>query len=253
MKTLTELSAELAVTEAVANKDITTVDPRARSGWEGKKNQAKAELDDLNKQFRDVVVKSSAGIFVSGPETAAKELAQIAENEGNAVTVRADEIYRRVADPVNKMMGSNRVFNVSQASRIIQEVADIARDLQLAEITNPMSASPTSGIVLKDHEAVVVFVREAIRKTNGDVLNQAYLERQVADKVSHGYGQNIVPVSVLGATKEEIQGDLFRNIFRGNNFVINTGENADPNKVVKVFNKIKARFQPGAENSSTKE
>lgn len=241
MRTLLEVAAELKRINEILNRDVYSIDPRNRSGWEALRNQSLAQKETMEKMFSDLIVENGYGLFLVGSAEAVKTATDIASDMARVVVVDARAMYEQIAKAMDATFGVDRLFNVTQAQKIQSEVINIARDLGIIALPQPGVTKWVRSLVLPNLEAATNFVRTALRETMKDDLNMMFLRSELTKAgLKVEFTQNTVPVLVLNASKEELSGDLFTKLFPHNfEVVLPDDETAIKNEIVLVFNKIK--------------
>lgn len=202
MENLEALVKEIAETEETANLETDRLDYRVRAAFEMAKREAKDKLEGLKKKYTDAIQQGTLGFFVSGP--GAEAFAKIGEEEASTLTIRADALYRRLAEPVEPSLGHTREFGVNQMARFLRGLGDVSRELEVTSLVAPKLME--SGH-LATYEDVVAHIRTMVRFTVGDDLNRIFLSREIAKAaLAARYSSPVLPVVFIGlADVEEAQ------------------------------------------------
>ena len=202
IQSLNERVDNIVDTEKLATIDLEAWPRNTLASISNTVNEAKDRLGDLKKKYFNRVAELTIGIFVLGDE--AERVAQIAEEVGETLTVRADALYTRLADMIDPVLPDSREFSVIAFNRLIQGLSDVGHELDVKAMDMPKF---NLGKVA-DVAALVAFIRETVRNAFGDDINRLYLTAEIQKKALaskfKGSGLGVVIIGLQGA--DEVAG-----------------------------------------------
>lgn len=229
---------------AVANPD----DPkyaRTRTGIETAVQQAKRDVVDLRTKYAAAILKNGVAIFLNGPKAKAVQFAQLINELGEAVVVDAEELYNRLARPIEALLGPSRNFSSECAAALVSTVGDMARELGTS-LNRPLKSDRSEAV--PSYGALLEHVRNLIRDDLGDSLAGLYLSKIVGrEGLKIRYMGNVSPVIILNAIPGE-RGGISQAFGKGNATI----DLADEDEINKEFiGKAFANVQKRLRKSST--
>lgn len=205
-KTLDQLVSELAQKQTIAQTNLDDIPWMTRPAWSSNIERAKEELTVLKAEYRNKLLAQSLAIFVVGGTDEQKAaFASIAKKEADVLVLNADDLYKRLAQPIDAALGTQRTFTATYVPMLLRGMKEVGDELAIREIAAPKFSSETP--ILEDSGAVVELVREVVRDSSGDDLNRLYLADKLTDQaLAVRYKGSVVPVIVLGAGPDEVLG-----------------------------------------------
>lgn len=189
-------------------KNTASIDPDApeyaktRAGISVAIQNAKDSLPGLLKQYESALLKHGVAIFLFGSKEKTAEFARLVVDMGEAVAVDAGEMYRRLAEALERSLGASREVGTTQLSVLQTRLADIGREVGWIVRPN-VSKQPTFG-VLTDLESIMNWVRYVSELQVGESLAVEYIRRKfVTEAEKIRYMLNVAPVIFVNATPEE--------------------------------------------------
>lgn len=239
---------ESAKTDAAINPEEWPA--HTRPSIEIRKRQAQDSVESLTKQYRDLLRKGVEVIAVIGPEDKVAKFKDVVEDEGSSVVVDAGSLYVKLATPVDATIGREREFRVPQLYRLIEEMAEMGKQLGIRSLPYPNDPN-TLGKTVPTFEDTVAAVRTSIRATGGDELMIRYIEEQALKEAEAvGYTQRVLPVVVFGLTEPEVTA-LSSTLFAGNVTIIDLSKDAaTQNTLIKTYKSIKSKYKNGKTTDS---
>ncbi len=156
------------------------------------------EIEKLKTVYKNNIVLRLAGMFVSGKY--AKEFAILAEIEGGVIVAHADRLYWELSNEAAFLGGRQGMFSPSQMNLVNIEVTKLCQEL--GESAPPLVFP--GEVQIKCSEDLISVVRNMIRSVMGDRLNERVLRRRIeSEAMDKGLSGNVIPVAIIGATKEE--------------------------------------------------
>lgn len=179
MSKLEDALAKLHETEKTANLDINTIDWKIRAGWGMRINAAKFDLNavtaDYQKALGEAIKKK---VFMSGSDDAiAKFISIVGDGDVDGLSVDASAFYRKLADRVGPTLGTRGEFQVTQWKIIDNVLRSMQDELGKQHKVKHMTAD--IGTVISSHEQLVGFIRDGMRKSNGDKLNIIMINQRI--------------------------------------------------------------------------
>lgn len=240
---LTTVLDDLLTAKQESEQTLYDVEPHLRPGRETLKNQALHRAQDLYATLRTILPASTGGIVVSGP--GGLKFSEIAENEGPALTLDVSEMYKRIAEVWFPTVRVDRRFALDCLPAFLEGVAKLLPSMGVRTIANP-DFKDIFGRPVETFEEAVTLTREVMRATVGDDLNVLYLVNRLTEKVVEAeWDLAFVPVVLLNASREEVDGALFDQMFT--NVHVTAPENVEKNDVLAAFKSLRAKRvqQPG--------
>lgn len=240
-RNLHKIIQDLEVTTIAAAVDLEALPQRVRPGAAIAKTDAEAKLKTLRGEYRDQVAPRVATIFLIGPEESQKKFAELSEAEGGTLTVDAAAIYTKMATDLEPTIGAQRQFGGTQVNHLIRSMEEIATVAGAEYLPTPRLLEVS---IVKTPEDTVTMVKHLIRTQIGDDLNRLWLEsRIVSEALRLKYGEKVVPVVVLGASRQEIL-ELGKSIFSGNSIEVKLGATVEQKDIIDAFAALKERLKP---------
>lgn len=205
--------SEYATARETAARDPGEYDWRSRPGIEVAIRLAKDSLPKLADEYCRTIMQNGAAIFTAGENGKVTEFAAAMSKEPSSIVVDAAELYDRLADPVDKALGTgDRQFSASYVGLMIAELKEIGEELG---ITSIQALDFKEMPLLPTRAAVVEYVRDVFRKAVGDDLNRAYVNKKITDRAFDiRYKGNTAVAVIHGALEEEVEG-LSKSFGRG--------------------------------------
>jgi hypothetical protein len=231
------LLEQLAQDEATLGVAIEDVDPRSRPGHEILKRQAGERIALTKRRFSEEIKGHAFAVFLIGDADKQVKFADIAEDEGDTLTIDSQALYTRITTDLYPTMGNSKEFTSHQISFIMQTLAKVCTEL------NVVGYPPLKNLVTTyatTFEGAAGLVKDLIRRSMGDELNKLYIEHLTTQKaIAERYTNSVVPVVLLNATQDEIP-FIAPTLFNGTYLTISVDEQgSDKNAVIKTFNTIK--------------
>lgn len=239
--TLEAVLNKLEETQKLANTNLEDIPPTTRGAWGAAIDEAKKKIGDLRAQLKDAILKNGVAIFLGGDSAKANEFAKLIHDEGEALVVDAKALYHRLASRVEAGIAPSRQWGVQETYLLHLGLQDVMQEVGLTEMPMPsrtvMPHVPTA-------EDVVNHIRTIVRNACGDLLNRMYIEEQAAnDAIKIRYMNSVVPVAILNAEKDEVDG-LGKVFAKGSaTVIISSDDNIDREFMIKTFKDINKRIR----------
>jgi hypothetical protein len=236
---ITQLVKKISAVREIASENLESVPYSIRPGLEMAKNQAALELTRLTGELGYAVLGNMGGIYLSGKPESMEQFKAIAEDEGAAICVDCNGLYKTI---VNQVFTGNApgVFKVgiNQVGNFVNAVFTLN---SLLGFRGPNgSFGHCIGREFTSFDEAVDFVKKEVRMQYGDDLNVLFLRHGIVNRVvASDYEQNVVPVVVSNASQEEVTGTLNAYLFGDANLVVDAGESCDKAVVIRAFRDLK--------------
>lgn len=241
-RTIPKILSEIEATKADASIDVDGYPESVRMGKGILKRQAQDKLGTLYDELRWAVRQETAAIILQGQVSNQEAYADLAEDEGEAITVHADGLYERLTDLVLPFV-SGHVFTMEASLAIAKALYRVAGEIGVAGYNAPKT-DQYMGVQLPDRAAVTALIREAVVAANGDEFAVEWVNNAVFHLVVANQPEmNVVPVIVVGATQSDIQGDFAAKLCNGRNVVVKVDGPPERNDVVLGFKALKPMFK----------
>lgn len=205
---LEKLLNEITRTKELANADPNDCSYQTRQGRSMAIYQAKEDLPGLLATYKRKLIENSAVYFINGPKDKVRQFAQLALELPTTLAMPARALYKKLAEMIEPQFGDSRQFIVDQYSRVLANIKELGEELGLHRTaTIDLRSFPT----LYSIDESTTFLRDIIRESNGDDLNQLWMVHElVREALDIRYKEPVVQVLVLGAEMDEA-----RNLSRG--------------------------------------
>lgn len=208
-----------------------------------RKADALTDLEKLKVQIVAEVKSTAFGVILTGEAEPVKVFADFAAENAGTINVAADGLFDRICDDIEPSIGDRRTFGTTQLSLMISSMSRLGRDLRL-ENTLPVPQIDDL-VIVKTRDALREYVRSLLRRANAaEVLNSAWIEKQVSDKAMEiRYTHHVVPVVLTGAAEVEAA-TLKQTLFSGKTFIHKvTKENSNPEAVMQALGEIRKQLK----------
>lgn len=212
-------------------RPIEEVATRNRAGHEILRRSVSDELPQLMKDLRVATIPHRLiGVFATGDaDTISAAAATIADG---GLVIAADEVWRKVADPVETSLGPQRRWGVHQWYLVQRGVAEVARELghsEMQSLPNPNEIQTT------DVDGLVDEIRKIVAASTVADIQVRYIEDQLVRAVcDNRLTATAVPVLVVGASEDERR-TLVRFFVRSQTHVFEPGAETDEAALTKIF------------------
>lgn len=214
----------------------------AMPGFEQQKKRSEQDYGESLNELRVLAPQCAAALFITGP--GAKAMADIFADEEWGLVLDAEALYRRIAErwyPTTDGVGI-RKFSIDNLITFIGGVNQALYPLGVSRIAPP-DFNPFFGRPIENVNDATVLTRDVLRITVGDDLNAIQLNADLADRiVADGWDAAVVPVAIVNATKEEVDGELRGLLFNGRSLVVEAPENVDKNATLIAVKHLKELF-----------
>jgi len=205
-------------TKTLAETPVTG-DPRTAPGREGQRRQAEGRLDQLLAGLREELKKAASCVFLSGPGQ--QQFVDQAAKLGPVVVVKGDGVARELANQVLPSIGSSQTFGLHQHTIMVQGLRQIGVGLSVGSLPTPEYRDSE---VVPDFESLVDVVEKYLTQSSGNTFKKLAIEHEALQSViANGVVTKIVPVFILGSSKEEAA-SIGPGLFAGNFVVVDTKE-----------------------------
>lgn len=176
MEDLSTLLNQLEDTSKLANKEVDEFPVATRAGWASAINNAKGQLVNLKNQYNSLVQKRVQVLAVTGGnDTQAQKFLSLAEKHGLLV-VDLSELYRNYSTSIFQSLGKSSNYGIDQHFLLCQLVRETVSSLGLEGASDPELVSQALTQSLPELTNVV---RNVVRSTNSDTINQAYVNNKI--------------------------------------------------------------------------
>ena len=230
MADLKELAKQITEARATARIEIDAVPYSIRGAVQNSIVDAKERLEKLEKEYATAIRRNSIGILLSGDASRQETVVEIAAEEAGTVTVRADDLYQRLATDIEPSLGNTNEFGSTQLSILRRSLTEVAGELGIAQMALPLMGDLYG---VPDRATLVRYIRALVRTAVGDDLAKMYMDRAINAQASlQDFGAKTLPVVVPGlADGQEV--DAVSTLFSKNS-IVDVGTSSD-GEVTKEF------------------
>lgn len=188
----------------VAKRNLDDYAPAVRPAQQVAIREAKDALVHLYDEYTAYFCKVGVAIFIFGDRDEQAKFAQVAEEDLHLLTVQADALYNRLSDDIWPSVGGGGEYTAVQHRKLLLGLREVAEELNVEHMEYPGDEFYAS---VQTKEALTEHVRNLVRAATGDLLNAAYIEREVVKAAIEAENAgNVIPVVVVGATSAETKG-----------------------------------------------
>jgi hypothetical protein len=171
---LKDIVKQLKLARATASLELNTVDPRNRSGVEGRIRQAEREIGELEQAYRDVVLEKLAIVGIVGPKSA--EFARFAASK--MLCVDGAMLVNQIAESIEGRISGYHGFGGQELNALLGELNEVKARYGILSIP-PIQDNDLSRIVAS--MPLKAAVNKILRTNYGLQLHSAVIRRHVAD------------------------------------------------------------------------
>jgi hypothetical protein len=234
-----------AISDVQREADMDLVGHEESIGFVGlqmRRNAARSELPRLKRELSSIVGPNAGAIFVTGTAEAARAFADIAEDDVPAIVLDAREMYDVLAKAMSAGVRADALFSQETLVSFISGLRALMSDLGVQSIAAP-DFTPFMGRRVPALADLAIVAKEALASAKADgALNAMYLAHRASEEALKAEWQHpFLPVVVLNATPDEVEGALVTDLFDGRNVVVEAKESPEENDIVIAVNKLKAK------------
>ncbi len=235
MSKLEDALKKLQETELTANLDINTVDWKQRAGWGMRINAAKYDLKAVTADYQKALGEQiRKKVFMAGSDEAISQfVAIVGDGDVGGLSIDASAFYRKLADRTSPTLGTRGEFSVTQW-KIIDSVLKSMQD-ELGKQHKVMHMTAEIGTVITSYDQLLNFIREGIRKTNGDKLNIIMINQRITKQAIAIEQTDPCLLFIRGAKDDEIA-NLAVGLIGGEAVILTIPENPTPEWVQEQLN-----------------
>jgi hypothetical protein len=243
---LEDVVAEIKELEKILDTDIRLVQPAQVRAAQAARLRAEKRIETLRSEYERALVDNIVLIAAVGAEDKVDEFCYLASEEQVPITVNST-LYRGVAERCLNMVGRNGgKVSVDVFARMVEEVVEVARELEVVEMPelHYKSVKPSTVHSVDDMEEAV---RNCVVAAMQNDLLKVYLKRRIlSDLCLVGFAGTVAPVVVTGLTAEEVSN--LHNFGSGKHFIVDLRkEFPTKNTVNKILKTIKFKKKKSEE------
>jgi hypothetical protein len=225
----------------LAQRDLSSWDPRTKPGMESAKNRANQKIQELEGQYRDALEERIIPVFLTGDTKKCQSFASHANSKGY-VAVDGQEHYGVIARNIDRTMAGSGQFDLAQVSEFNTSLREVAVDLNIASYNQVNVPPHYIGRGVADSQDLQTIVAEIIQNTLGSDLTQIYLQKVVTNQaIQKRLSKGSFVVFVYGVVPSELN-DVRAKMYGGRGFVVdvdNEIENkSDYDRLLKEFKQL---------------
>lgn len=234
--TLSELLKGYLDATSASTIDLDMFPYNVRAGMAMRKGDAIAALPGWRSRYAQQLQVNAFGVLLSGPGT--DTFTQIAKEEGDVLAIDTDRLEKRLAARVWPSMGEGGQFGVTQFTVLINELREVAAELELDSMDAPKWSEPA---YFKTESELASYLGDLVESSVGTNFVATYVLRQIRDAgLEAKMDQNAVPVLVVGRHSTSLAPKLF---LEGRTLSVVTDKNTNKDTVIDTFNKIKKQLK----------
>jgi len=201
-----ELVEGIKVRQALVAKNPEDFPAKNRPGLVIAQAEAREELVVAERQYAQYLKDAAfAGVILTASKDRLQEFLKVAQDVSQSlVIVACDALYERLAKAAEVGLSDSRMFGAGQIGLVIQEMAQVGRELFFSELASPRW---TYDSLVPTREDLKEVIRRAIRSSaDGDYLNRSYLRMAAYTRALElGHYKSLVPVLITGGTPSEVE------------------------------------------------
>jgi hypothetical protein len=202
MSQLSELLTKIEAAREASDVNLHNHDYRTRPGAELAKEVAKKELSGLINEYKDVVGKGVAKIFLSGATREnAKKFVELLKKEKLSVSF-PDSLYTHIAETVYPKLSGGGLYSTPA----FLQLCETCRNLGGHFVVFPTVPPKNTGVdtIVKNVGELTPIVKNAVRAAYRDVLARSYINEQVfKEALNTRYTGNLLCVVIANSLPDE--------------------------------------------------
>jgi hypothetical protein len=202
-ETLKSLMGKITKTRKETNIKLEEIPSATRGAWTVRVNNAKASLEGLETQYRQLVLETALAVPTTGPQGKVEAWGALVEKQGEGFLVDAQALYKAIAEEIEPIFGATRQWGMDQTLRLRQAIPKVLDGMGISSIMTPDTGRPAH---CPDVAATQKYIRDVIRASNGDDLNVLYLKHVIGNKaLEMKYAANTAPVFLTNVLPDDTQ------------------------------------------------
>lgn len=227
---------ELSALSETANTDLNGVPFATRSSMAIAVNEAKKRVEEISKEYKEMLASRSFTIFTEGAQADQATFARIAQEEGEVVVVSSQELYERLAINCDASLGATRQFGGTALNHLIRAVEEVATESGTGRLTTAPRLEDIE--IAKTMADVVAVVRSIILKDTGTNLNKDYIEHLAFERAfKMELSVKVIPIVVTN-NHDGSDFSLQERMFTGRGFVVSVPSSVDKEFVLNTFKRV---------------
>jgi hypothetical protein len=201
IKNFEELINTIEKKKIIANSELPT-DPRTYTTKLGHIKRAKEDLKQLFMDYRNAVKQNALFILASGSQQ--ESFVEIAETEFDCFTVEADEIFKKIIEPISHRYYDNQQSSPALFDLMMSSFNDICDDIGILGYPAVLFESKYLKR-LKSQDDLLQLTKKAFGDKVGNELVGLYAAHTVANKaIKKGYKGKTIPIIINSKDKNLI-------------------------------------------------
>lgn len=234
---LLDILDKIAKETEISKININDLPQQVRDGWNSRINVAKIKLDELKALYSNTLFDVAIPLFLVGDKKTIDEIGQLLVDYGSGLGIDANDLYDRICDKIEPMLGTNRVWISDYTEHVNAEFGSVFKNMQTLGFKRIAPEKPSFSV--PDRKSLFDTIKSMIVKSNGILPNNKYLARTIRDR-SLSIGLNGEPYIVVGnLTPQEAQS--FSNLFKQPGLIQHVSGDAKTalNDLIKSYQKAK--------------
>ncbi len=239
--TIENILKDIQSNAELAQRDLSSWDPRTKPGMESAKNRAIQKIEELEGQYRDALEALIIPVFLTGDSKKVQNFTTHANSKGY-VAVDGQEHYGVITRNVNRTMAGSGRFELAQVAEFNTSLREVAADLNIASYNQVNVPAHYIGRGVADNSDLQSVVCEIVQSTLGSDLTQIYLQKVVTNQaIQKRLSKGSFVVFIGGVVPSELN-DVRAKMYGGRGFVVdvdNEIENkSDYDRLLKEFKQL---------------
>lgn len=203
MSKLEKLVKDIVEVQKRAATDLDTIAPAGRPSVHAMIQDAKQELEGLEKQYHSLIRASTVGLFVFGPEEKTSAFVDISGAEAGTLAIKGDRMVTYLADRVRPTLGPDKGFGPTQLTFLIDGLEVIGKELGIRSMPLPKLA--TSSVTILDEETLRSYINDLVKEALGyDLLRLDINSQMNKVAVASLFSGSTLAITVTGLDKVDV-------------------------------------------------
>lgn len=186
--------------------DLERVPPSTRGGHAAAKEVARQALPAAIAEYQQRLEKLAFSVWVEGEPEHVQAFVAKSRSRG-LLCLDTMDLYRILGERACGSIGATRIFGATQLAQLVNDVREFIFDNKEVDDSQRPEPHLVDLLHVPTDEAALLYVREVMRRSSGDILNRTHLRKKLTSlALESGYEQPVVPVLFHGfGSLEEVE------------------------------------------------
>lgn len=221
---LQNLSKQIKEKSLAASDDLKDATNSTRPMREGNKRAAQSALNDLNQEYRRLLLKKASYIVVSGPQ--AKDLEEAVKGEKLPFIVNPDGFYEELLSKIDERAYMNRTVDGTFFNALSHALEEVSRDMGIQSYPQLLFKAEYAQVISNKNQVTDILKKVINTDVGGELLGiyavHKILDRAIASTTEDSFSPIILTAEDTGLAIS-LSNDLRR--LSNNVFLVSVGKN----------------------------